>query len=196
MVVAQRPSFGSLGNFPGCGALWQEKLKPAYDELFGKEDSDPLAPTKLAVIDRATDEALKRMIESGLIASTTRATRGLHPADGGAAKAPLSPDEEQKARAYRERARRKLTMARVLASGGLSEEERDALRESMLFLGRALAVEKRATEPANLDEALRAPAALVWGDALPVLRELALGSDVDSVPVAKVLEEMVETAVA
>jgi hypothetical protein len=154
--------------------LWREKLVLLHNELFGKEHSDPLAPVKLEVIDRATDDALKRLIEAGLVAPATRATRGLYPTDAEApGPIPLSDAEQRRTLAHREQASRKLKMARLLESGDLLEEAREALLEAMLLLGRALAVEKRMPEPIELNDTLLAPASLCWGEDLPAVREFA-----------------------
>jgi len=126
---------------------------------------------RLEVVDRATDEALHRLIEAGLVARTTRATRPLWPADAGSGSpAPLSDAEQAKAAAHRQRAARKLKMASVLAGGGLSEEARAALLDAVVPLGCALAVENRLPEPASLQDALLPPLGLVWKDALSTLR--------------------------
>ena len=156
-------------------ALWRERLAPLHQDLFGEGKWDPLAPVKIEVIDRATDEALRRMAEAGLIAPSTRAIRSLYPAaENGNGAVALSEEERQKALAHRQQASRKLKMANLLEGGGLSEEARDALREATLWTGRALAVENRLPEPAEIDESLRAPISLLWGDALPTLDELGL----------------------
>src|SRR6266851_4024925 len=60
---------------------WREKLGALHQDYFGPGQSDPLAPVRLEVIDRATDEALQRLIEAGLVAETTRASRPLWPAE-------------------------------------------------------------------------------------------------------------------
>ena len=74
---------------------------------------------RLEVIDRATDEALQRLIDAGLLARTTRATRPLWPAETAeAAPPPLSAAELEKLSAHRQHAARKLKMARVLAMPG------------------------------------------------------------------------------
>jgi hypothetical protein len=154
-------------------AQWREKLNALHQDYFGPGQSDPLAPVRLEIVDRATDEALQRLFESGLAARTTRATRALWPAEGGPeSPAPLSDAEREKAAAHRGRATRKLKMAAVLAGGGLPEEARAALMEAVLPLGCALAVENRLPEPASLQDAILPPMGLVWKDALPVLRAL------------------------
>src|ERR1019366_7170811 len=62
-------------------AQYREQLNALHGEYFGPGQWDPLAPVRLEVIDRATDEALQRLIDAGLLAKTTRATRPLCPAD-------------------------------------------------------------------------------------------------------------------
>jgi superfamily II DNA or RNA helicase len=147
--------------------LWRDKLISLHKDIF-VDQAEPLS--RVEVIDRATDEALKRMIEAGLIASTTRAIRPLYPRDGEAPGAvPLSESEKEKALSHREKGARKLKMALLLEGGGLMEEAREAFLETILFLGRALAVINRAPEPAQLNDALQAPMSLYWGEALPAL---------------------------
>ena len=127
---------------------------------------------RLEVIDRATDEALQRLIDAGLLAKTTRATRPLWPAEAAeAAPPPLSAAELEKLAAHRQRAARKLKMARVLCEAGLSEEARAALLEAVPPLGCALAVQHRFPEPASPDDALLPPLSSCWKEALPLLRE-------------------------
>jgi superfamily II DNA or RNA helicase len=149
----------------------REKLASLYKELF--EGTDPLAPTRLEVIDRATDEAIQRLIDAGLIAKTTRAARPLLPAPWDAAQPPpLSNEERDRASAHRAVANRKLKMARLLGEGGLDAEARAPLLEAVLALGRALAVENRLPEPAALEETLLAPLSHCWAAVLPALRNL------------------------
>ncbi|MGD1086940.1 MAG: DEAD/DEAH box helicase, partial [Verrucomicrobiota bacterium] len=119
-------------------AQWRENLNTLHQDYFGPGQSDPLAPVRLEVVDRATDEALHRLIEAGLVARTTRATRALWPSDAGAGSpAPLSDAEREKAAAHRQRGARKVKMAALLAGAGLSEEARGALLEAVIPLGRA-----------------------------------------------------------
>src|SRR5918996_3727849 len=154
--------------------LWRERIAPLHQELFGEGKWDPLAPVKIEVIDRATDQALRRLTAAGLIAPSTRAIRSLYPTAGnGNGAVALSEEERQKATAHRQQASRKLKMANLLEAGALSEEARDALREATLWTGRALAVENRLPEPAAIEESLRPPLSLLWEEALPTLHELA-----------------------
>ena len=153
---------------------WREKLGSLHEEYFGPGQWDPLSPVRLEVIDRATDEALQRLIEAGLVAMTTRASRPLWPDDtADAGPAPLSAAEREKMAGHRQRAGRKLKMARVLSDAGLIEEARAALLEGILPLGCALAIEQRFPEPASLDDTLLPPLSPCWKEALPLLRGFA-----------------------
>ena len=151
---------------------WREKLGSLHEEYFGPGQCDPLAPVRLEVIDRATDEALQRLIELGLVSKTTRATRPLFPGqEADAEPPPLSDAERDKAAGLRQQAARKLKMARLLAEGELAEESRIALLEAVLPLGRALAIEGRLPEPTRLEETLLPPLAHQWREALTPLRQ-------------------------
>lgn len=152
-------------------AQFLPRLTELHAELFGPGKTDPLAPTKLEVIDQATDDAIQRLIAAGVIARTTRAARPLLPDDAAAAgPAPLSAEEQARATAHRELARRKFRMARVLLDGGLPEEARAPVLDGALSLGRALAAEARLLEPTSLDEALLPPLSHAWKETLPQLR--------------------------
>jgi superfamily II DNA or RNA helicase len=151
----------------GQAAVHRPRLEALHTRFCG--DLEPVAPVRLEVLDRATHEALERLIGAGLIAPLTRAARPLHPAE--AAPAPLSAEELARAREQRDLAARKLKMARLLANGGMSEEARPPLLEAALALGRALAVEARLPEPGSLDEALLPPLAGAWGPQLGTVRE-------------------------
>ena len=163
---------------------WRDKLDSLHQEYFPVNQSDPLAQVRLEVIDRATDEALSRLIELGLVSRNTRANRPLFPADGNSAQPPaLSTEEQQQAAAHRNLAARKIKMASLLGEGGMSEEARHALLEAVLPLGRALAVENRLPEPGTLDEAILAPLSHHWGEALTPLREYLRDGSKPSPPI-------------
>jgi hypothetical protein len=171
---------------------YRPQLETLHQDYFGPglsrrshakaAQSDPLAPVRLEVIDRATDEAMRRLIEAGLLADLTRATRPLWPADpGGPSPAPLSEAEQSKAAAYRSQATRKLKMAAVLAGADLADEARTALLEAVEPLGCALAVENRLPEPPSLEDALLPPLGVAWKGALPLLRTF-LGDSGHAIP--------------
>ena len=172
-------------------AQWREKLALLHEEYFGPGKSDPLAPVRLEVIDRATDEALNRLVEAGLLARTSRAARPLWPVDNdGAAPPPLSQAEREKAAAHRRQASRKLKMAGLLSGGGMAEESRAALLESLLPLGKALAVENRLAEPATEQEVFMAPLALAWKDALSAVQIFIGDSSLPVAPMIQTLEKI------
>jgi superfamily II DNA/RNA helicase len=152
-------------------APMRERLEQLHRELFGPGQTDPLAPTRLEVIDRATDEALERLIAAGLVSRTTRATRPLFPETEAATPPPLSAEEHARAKAHREQAARKLKMARLLNEGGLEDEARAALLAALLPLARALAIENRLPEPESVDDALLPPLSHVWKDCAALVRD-------------------------
>ena len=173
-------------------ALWREKLSALHKEIFANGQPDPLS--RIEVIDRATDEALKRMMEAGLLAPATRAVRSLYSRNGDAAGGgPLSESEKQKALEYWQKSNRKLKMALLLDSGGLMEEAREACLETVLLLGRVLAVENRLTEPAEVNEALQAPLSHYWGEALTGISEFAATPSLPAPHVTNALQKMADS---
>jgi hypothetical protein len=159
MVVVERDS-----------TQWREALKSIHRDLFDSRKTDPLAPVQLEVIDRATDEAIQRLIGAGLISKTIRATRPLFPPADNAETAPLSAEELAKAKTHRDLAARKLKMARVLGNTGFGDEARPALLEAIHALGNALAVERRLPEPSEVKDAMQPPLSHCWAGALPILK--------------------------
>jgi len=173
----------------------RDQLASLHDEYFGPGRWDPLAPARLEVIDRATDEALQRLIDAGLLARTMRASRPLWPPEPSqAAPSPLSPAELEKLGACRQLAARKLKMARVLNQAGLDQEARAALLEGLLPLGCALAVENRLPEPAALKDLLLPPLSPCWQEALSLLRDFSASPAQPCQPVIEALEKFGVTA--
>ncbi len=150
-------------------ALHRPRLEALHAELCG--DLESVTPVRLEVLDRATHQALERLIAAGLIAPVSRAARSLHPV--AAAPLPLSAEELAKARTHRDFATRKLKMARLLAGGGMAEEARAPFLDAALALSRALAIENRLPEPAAIEDALQPPLAAVWGAPIAILRDFA-----------------------
>jgi hypothetical protein len=166
---------------------WREALASLHQQFFGPGKSDPLAPVQLEVIDRAADEAIQRLIAAALISKTTRASRPLFPTEDAGGAAPLSPEEQARAKACRERAARKLKMAQLLAETGFQEEARAPLLAAIQDFGGALAVEARLPEPAAAAQAVQAPVAHCWGAALPALHAFVANADADWKPAAEQL---------
>jgi hypothetical protein len=173
-------------------ALWREKLQPVHQELFGPGQSDPLAPVKLEVIDRATDDAINRLIEAGLLVRQTRAARLLHPQNEPAGTAPvLTEAERQQIATHRQQAARKLKMARALGAEDLIEETREALLAAIHAAARALAVEHRLPEPAEPKDAVLPPLSLHWAESLPLLRDFLNNPAQDWKPVIEAITRFV-----
>jgi len=172
--------------------IWRSRLLHLHGEHFGPGQGDPLAPVQLHVVDRATDEAIERLIEAGLLTRTTNASRHLFSADGlNCATAPLSEAEAERAAAYRNTAFRKFKMARVVLGAGLADDCRAPLLEGILALGRAFAIEQRLPEPALVHEALLPPVSPSWQSALPILREFSIDSTQACSPVLEALAGLV-----
>ncbi len=172
-------------------ALWQEKLRPVHRELFGNGQSDPLAPVKLEVIDRATDDAINRLIEAGLITRTTRVMRSLHPpAETGQA---LTDAERQQAAAHRAKAGRKLKLAALFGQEDFPEETRQAVLEAIHSTARAIAIELRLPEPAEVNDTLLPPLSRHWGESLPHLREFVSNPTGNWQPVTAALTTALQT---
>ena len=169
--------------------LCREKVLEAFEELYGKEVSDPLAPVTLEVIDRSADEAMARLVASGLISLNTRAIRDLGALSGNTMPE-LTEAERQIAQEHRRQANRKLKMAALLGGGGLLEEEREALLQASLWLGKALAVENHIAEPGSLENALRPPHAIFWGDSLLLVRNYAADPSAAAAPTAAALRAL------
>ncbi len=172
-------------------AQFSEKLKSLHTEVCGPAKNDPLAPVQLEVIDRATDEAIQRLIAAGLISKTTRATRPLFPVSDSIESVSLSAEELAKAKLHRERATRKLKLARVLGEGGFGDEARPALLDAALGFAWALAVEHRLPESPELKDALLPPLSNCWASALPTLEKFLQDSASDWKPVSDCLECLV-----
>lgn len=121
------------------------------------------------MIDRATEEAIQRLIDAGLIARSTRAARPLYPESVQEESAPLTPAEQAQAQAHRNHGARKLKMAQLLGGGGMAEEARPALLEAALACGCAMAIEHRLPAPTKSEELLHPPLSHGWEAVLPVL---------------------------
>lgn len=152
-------------------AIVREQLAPVYEKLFGPSAQSSGDAPFWEVVDRSTDEALQRMIQSGIIAPQVRATRPLYPVfEPEALRVSLSDEEKQRVTGHYRQAARKWKMARLLQQGELLEESRQALEETLLWLGRAFAVEQRQEEPADLKACLLPPLAHAWKESQGLIR--------------------------
>ena len=172
----------------GQAALHRPRLEALHAELCGGLES--VAPVRLEVLDRATHEALERLIAAGLIAPISRAARPLHPV--AETPAPLSAEEQARARTHRDLATRKLKMARLLTDGGMADEARAPLLDAALALSRALALETRVPEPGALDDILSPPLAVAWGPHAIVVRDFLAQPAADCHRALRAMEELMD----
>ena len=153
-------------------AQWRERAASLQNEIFAPGTTDPMAPSRLEVIDRATAEALEKLIAAGLIARTTRAARSLIAAPGEPlTPPPLTPDELARKQAHGEKAGRSLGIAKVLVAAGFDAEARPHLLDALLHQARACAVQGRLPEPGEVQTALLPPLSSFWGGTVTCLRE-------------------------
>jgi hypothetical protein len=149
-------------------AAWRDRLRPGYEKLVANRESGSPEDLRLEVVDRSTEEAVQRLCNAGLLQMKIRATRHLHPATG-VASAPLSDEECARIASRRDSFKRKLKMARILATEDLLDEARVALKDAILSAGRVIAGEARLPEPEKLEEVLFPPLAARWGDRQPLV---------------------------
>jgi superfamily II DNA or RNA helicase len=167
-------------------ALHRPRLEALHAELCA--DQETVAPVRLEVLDRATHEALERLIAAGLIAPVNRAARPLHPV--AETPAPLTAEELSRATARREMAARKLKMARLLTDGGMAAEAREPLLAAALAIGGALAVENRLPEPGSLDNVVSPPLAAAWGASVTILRDFSNQPEADGAALIQALNDL------
>jgi hypothetical protein len=171
-------------------ALHRPRLEALHTELCA--DLETIAPVRLEVLDRATHEALERLIAAGLIAPVSRAARPLHPV--AETPPPLGAEELAKAKTHRDLAARKLKMARLLAEGGMADEARTPFLDAALALSRALAVEHRLPEPAAIEDALQPPLAAVWGAPVALLHDFVDQPAADGKALAGAMDGLLKSA--
>ena len=167
--------------------------RASLEELLGDycDYLESVAPVRLEVLDRATHEALERLIAAGLIAPVSRAARPLHPV--AETLSPLSAEELARVKAQRDLAGRKLKMARLLTDGGMADEARSPLLDAARAVSLALAVENRLPEPGALEDTLLPPLAAPWGVAVTILQNFASQPTSDGAALIQVLDDLLET---
>jgi SNF2 family DNA or RNA helicase len=150
-------------------AAWLARLQPGFEKLTANRQPGSPEDMRLEVIDRSTEEAIRRLSESGLLQMRIRATRHLYPETGDPATA-LSDEEQARIASQRDRFKRKLKMARVLAAEDLLDEAREAIRDSILSAARVIAGQARLPEPEKLEEVLLPPLGARWEDNRPLIQ--------------------------
>ena len=182
------------------------RIEEARAELAGKvggpadagaEAGGEAAPLpSIEVLDRATFEAIERLIAAGLLAPTAAFVRPLSLAAEPAQPPPLSAEDQARLQARLEKGRRGLRRARVLGDAGFGEECRESLLVAALDAAAAQAIQRRFPEPAALEETLAAPYAQGWGDGLNALRALLADSGARWQSVAEAVERLLGATVA
>jgi len=170
----------------GQAALHRPRLEALHTELCA--DLESVAPVRLEVLDRATHEALERLIAAGLIAPISRASRPLHPV--AELFTPLSAEELARAKAHRDVATRKLKMVRLLTDGGMADEARTPLLDAALAMSRALAAEARLPEPVALDDISSPPLAAAWGQQAIAIQDFMAQPNADRYRATRAMEEL------
>ena len=156
-------------------AQWRERLTPVHGEYF--DGGDPLAPVRLEVLDRATHDAIERLVAAGLLAPTSRGARPLFPEPPAepAGPPPLTDAERARLAALREQEGRKLRAAALLGESDFTEEARPPLLDAIHLHARALAIEHRLPEPPDLAASFLPPLAGCFGKRLPALERFVAG---------------------
>jgi hypothetical protein len=166
---------------------WRERLKPVYEKLFANSRPAPPEDVRLEVIDRSTEEAVRRLCDTGLLQMKIRATRHLHPAVQMSAEQ-LTDEERVRIDSHRARFKRKLRMGRILAAEELLDEAHDAIGEAILSAARASAVQARLPEPEKLEETILPPLAACWGESQQLIQRFLAESDHEIGPIIQALE--------
>ncbi len=172
-------------------------IAPVFVKFFGLAAQSFYEAPFWEVVDRSTDEALQRMIQSGIITPQVRATRPLYPVlEPETLRQSLSPQERARAEGHRGQAARKLKMAELLFQGELLDEARQALEDGLLCIGRGLAVEQRQEEPADLQACLLPPLAQAWKESQGLVRRFMEGLQPQLDPVLQQLKKLVSIGTA
>ncbi len=175
-------------------ARWREALQGIHGEVYGSRRTEAEAPARLEVIDRATHEAVERLVAAGLLTRATRAARGLWPeGDGGVPV--LSEEERARVRVLQDEAGHQLRLALVLGGAGFESEARGHVKGAMHAVGRAVAVAHRLPEPAVLEDVLRPPLARVWPGEVTAGAAWVGAEGADWRPVAEGLQEVLKRGV-
>jgi hypothetical protein len=170
-------------------AVWRERLRLVHEKILASRCPGSPEYVELEVIDRSTEEAVRRLRDAGLLQMRIRATRHLHP-EAKVSEAPLSEEERARIDAHRMRFERKLKMGRILGAEELLDEARDAIREAILYAARANALQARLREPANAEETILPPVATCWGENRPLIQHFLAGSNDEVGPIIHALQKL------
>ncbi len=174
---------------------WLEAVRQELCLLAG-EDADVIQRNEellaFEVVDRATHQAIERLVAAGLVVTTTAFTRPLAMADEPSGTPPLTDAEEARLHARHDQARHALRRARVLGGAGFSGECRASLLEAGLHAAAVLAILARTPEPPTLEASLAPGFARHWGPGLAVLQSYLQNPEAPWLPVADAIGSLLE----
>lgn len=155
-------------------APWVEDLR---QESFAKLE-DPKSTPRIEVLDRATFEAIERMMVAGLIVAVPQERRDLlaDPVVTPPSPPPLSEEELKRLGEAKARANHLLRRARVLGEAEFVEESWASLGEVLLPLGIALSIANRHPAPTKVDDLRSAPCNGLWKEAAADAAALGAGA--------------------
>jgi hypothetical protein len=126
------------------------------------------------VIDRATQEAIERMVKAGLLQRVEGVRRDLLAVD--VAPPPLTDEERTRRDAAVAQAERLLRRAQVLGDADFPEEAEASLRESLLPMAIARALGERWPVPTTDQDLLTDRWITNWGAAYPTVQQVLAGT--------------------
>ena len=168
-------------------AEWRERLRLAHEKILASGRPGSPEYVELEVIDRSTEEAVRRLCDAGILQMRIRATRHLYP-ESKLSEAPLTEEERARLDAHKARFERKLKMGRILAAEELLDEARDAIREAILYAARANTLRARLREPESVEETILSPVATCWGENRPLIQRFLTESNHEVAPVIEALQ--------
>jgi len=198
VVVSER-----LGNkLVRCDVCQAEQAKPVFLLVTDGAAQPALACAEKAatdwfsgsslvpsveVVDRATHDAMKRLVGRGLLREPLCVMRTLYLRGRGLSQPRLSPDSAiARAAELRREASRAFQRARQLVTRLSFDAARQPLEESVMLLARAYAVQHQQEEPHDVRQAFSEPFAGLWGELRSGLSELLEG-DGSAVAVSRLL---------
>lgn len=160
-------------------APWMDSLR---DEFFPSLDGNPPSH-QIDILDRATFDAIERLVKAGLLQRTDTARRDLlDVAATPSGPPPLTPEEEARLREATARAERCLRRAQVLGNADFPEEAVISLRDALLPLAVARALRERWPVPATHADLLADPWPTRWSTAFPSVQQLLNSTSNDNPP--------------
>lgn len=171
----------------------RDRLEALQENLLGRMGDAPSvfdsesSPLRFEVVDRATYEAIQRLTEAGLLATTVKFSRPLSLGGSVAEPPALSAAAIAAVEAFRTQARHLLRRAKVLGEAGFTAECRASLLEACWPVARAVALEARRPEPDRFEATLLPPYAASWGTDLLPLRNFHADPASPCEPVAELL---------